>query len=674
MGDSVIGALRVVLGADTAALDSGLKDSRASLASFGSGVGIAMAAAAASVAAAAYSIVGSIKSTIASADHLNSLSQAAGVSVEQLSKLNYAASLSDISSEALAGSLNKLTKAMSSAAQEGAGPAALAFNALGISVKNQDGTLKSSSAMLSEIADKFASYKDGASKTALAIAIFGDAGARLIPMLNQGSAGLKDAGDEAEKFGLVLDKKTTLAAAAFNENLKKADAITQGLITTVAARLLPTMEMLSTQWLEFSKDVDLSMKAIDLVTNAINTVIKEIKIAYVELAAFGSQVANLYDTLKQIAVSPLNGSKIWGDYAAAADRAGAEVDAVVAKIREVGTASSGALSTADWLVAAQSIKSLNREVIANGDAWKANAPVIAAAGSTALQSFLDGQSKRVAAMNAEAATVGMTADKQAYLKTIYEAQAIALAKNIPLTTEMNAQIALAGQNAAQAALNLQAAQITQMALSPAEKYAQDLLNLQLVYQNTSMTAETFAARQKQLAEGIGATWGQVGSQIMGSFEQLATAFAKNNKAMGIAAKAFGIAQAIINTQMAVTKALATYGPTPIGYAAVAAAVASGAASVATIASQGFKTGGSFTVGGSGGPDSQFVPIMASPGEQVDIWRPGEKGGSDPRAGGAAAASAKTIVLQGMVWGRDQIRDLVEALNAGDRDGVKLVFN
>jgi hypothetical protein len=37
---------------------------------------------------------------------------------------------------------------------------------------------------------------------------------------------------------------------------------------------------------------------------------------------------------------------------------------------------------------------------------------------------------------------------------------------------------------------------------------------------------------------------------------------------------------------------------------------------------GFATGGSFTVGGSGGTDSQLMQFRATPGEMVDIRRPG----------------------------------------------------
>ena len=46
---------------------------------------------------------------------------------------------------------------------------------------------------------------------------------------------------------------------------------------------------------------------------------------------------------------------------------------------------------------------------------------------------------------------------------------------------------------------------------------------------------------------------------------------------------------------------------------------------------GFKTGGSFKVGGSGGSDSQTVAFRATPGEMVDIRRPGQDSG-----GGAMA--------------------------------------
>lgn len=43
----------------------------------------------------------------------------------------------------------------------------------------------------------------------------------------------------------------------------------------------------------------------------------------------------------------------------------------------------------------------------------------------------------------------------------------------------------------------------------------------------------------------------------------------------------------------------------------------------------YQHGGSFYVGGSGGPDSQMVAFRASPGERVDITPPGGRGGGGP---------------------------------------------
>ena len=61
-----------------------------------------------------------------------------------------------------------------------------AFRALGISLKDNGGNVKTSGDLFLDIAQKFSKMEDGAAKTALAIRLFGRAGAELIPLLNQG--------------------------------------------------------------------------------------------------------------------------------------------------------------------------------------------------------------------------------------------------------------------------------------------------------------------------------------------------------------------------------------------------------------------------------------------------------------------------------------------------------
>jgi len=62
----------------------------------------------------------------------------------------------------------------------------------------------------------------------------------------------------------------------------------------------------------------------------------------------------------------------------------------------------------------------------------------------------------------------------------------------------------------------------------------------------------------------------------------------------------------------------------------------------------FQQGGSFTVPGSGGPDSQLVSFAATPGERVSVTRPGQAGG----------AVQQTIIVQGSVISERQLQTLV----------------
>lgn len=189
------------------------------------------------VIAAATVFAGFIKAQIDAQDELFKMSQKIGIATDELSKLKYAAKLADVDTAQLQTGLVKLSKGMSEAAR-GTGEAYNAFSAMGISVKNTDGTLKSNSQLLGEVADKFAGYEDGASKTALAVAIFGRSGADLIPLLNAGREGLKDAGDELGRFGGVVMPEAAKQAEIFNDNITKLSTVVGGAGKAITNELL----------------------------------------------------------------------------------------------------------------------------------------------------------------------------------------------------------------------------------------------------------------------------------------------------------------------------------------------------------------------------------------------------------------------------------------------------
>jgi hypothetical protein len=78
----------------------------------------------------------------------------------------------------------------------------------------------------------------GAQKTALAMQIFGKSGANLIPMLNQGRAGL-------EQYAVTMDTKMAQAADKFNDALNAVGMRLAGPFNQVVTAILPVITQLA---------------------------------------------------------------------------------------------------------------------------------------------------------------------------------------------------------------------------------------------------------------------------------------------------------------------------------------------------------------------------------------------------------------------------------------------
>jgi len=147
-----------------------------------------------------------IKEALEYGDATRKAAQASGVNAQALQELQHAADLADVSNEELRGGLMILTRTMR-AAKEGAEEQDKALRKATSGYKDAHGKLRPVDEVLGEIADKFESMPDGPEKTALAMQLFGRSGARMIPMLNDGSAGLAEMRKEAEELGLDLIAK-----------------------------------------------------------------------------------------------------------------------------------------------------------------------------------------------------------------------------------------------------------------------------------------------------------------------------------------------------------------------------------------------------------------------------------------------------------------------------------
>ena len=113
-----------------------------------------------------------------------------------------------------------------------------ALQKLGISATDSLGRIKPIDSLMLDIADRFSKMPDGAQKTALAMDLFGKSGANLIPMLNQGRAGL-------EKYQATISTDMARAADQFNDTLNRVGVSLAGPFNQAITALLPFITQLA---------------------------------------------------------------------------------------------------------------------------------------------------------------------------------------------------------------------------------------------------------------------------------------------------------------------------------------------------------------------------------------------------------------------------------------------
>lgn len=317
MANAVIGALRVNLGIDTAQFSNGLKSAETRLDKFGSAMKTGLLNAAAAGVAAMGALAVGIKNTIDTADDLSKAAQKFGIPVEELSRLKHAADLSGVSLETLGKGVQRLSRNMVDA-EMGLMAPQRAFDALKISITNADGTMKTSSQVMTEVAGRFATMKDGVEKTALAMTLFGRAGAELIPMFNGGADGLAAMMAEADALGITLDEKTGRAAEAFNDNLTRLSRVNDGLILKITAQLLPTLELLSEKFLDVANNGEMIEQMASGVVKALRFMSNEVAQLSILASRLSVEFAGVSEAFDKLTSGDFSGA--WASFQAGQEK------------------------------------------------------------------------------------------------------------------------------------------------------------------------------------------------------------------------------------------------------------------------------------------------------------------------------------------------------------------
>jgi hypothetical protein len=218
--------------------------------------------------------------------------------VESLSALSVQAKLSDVSIDSLQGGLAKLARNAADAAS-GSKQQAAAFQAMGVSLKDTNGNLRSTQDILADVSAKFAGYADSASKTALAQQLFGKSGADLIPLLNQlGTEGFAAVRAEAEKYGAVISGDAAKASEQFNDNLTKLKLETEGFANSVVQQLLPGLNKLSDEMVKAGETTDAYAGSATTVANAVKGLVLGLITVKEFLSGAATVTFAFYDAVK----------------------------------------------------------------------------------------------------------------------------------------------------------------------------------------------------------------------------------------------------------------------------------------------------------------------------------------------------------------------------------------
>ena len=235
------------------------------------------------------SIKNMITAAIDAADHLNDLSKQTGISVEELGGMGFAASLAGGNLESITSAADKLNKSIAGAAA-GNKEYTAAFEAMGISVKDSSGAIKTADKVMQDLADKFKGYADGPNKVAIAQKLMGKSGAEQIALLNDGGDALRENIEYYKRYGGV-STETASKADQFNDTLAKMQLVSGAFGRTFAADLLTPLQSVADEMLRAKENSTGLASALKVVSSELGEVVRQLISGTKEAGSFSGAIA-----------------------------------------------------------------------------------------------------------------------------------------------------------------------------------------------------------------------------------------------------------------------------------------------------------------------------------------------------------------------------------------------
>lgn len=172
---------------------------------------------------------------------LDDQSNRLGLNIDELQRFQYQAQLTGASGDEAAKGLGFLNKNVGLAVQ-GNKAATKTFAQLGVGLKNSDGSVRTLSEILPDVAEAFTKVGSEEEQAAFGQKIFGKGATNLLPLLKQTPKLLADLSKEYDSLGGGLSKKFVANAAKADDSFDKLNFAVKGLKAEIATNLLPILD------------------------------------------------------------------------------------------------------------------------------------------------------------------------------------------------------------------------------------------------------------------------------------------------------------------------------------------------------------------------------------------------------------------------------------------------
>jgi hypothetical protein len=189
--------------------------------------------------ALAVPLLGAVRTFASMGDTVAKMSLRTGVSAESLSELGFAAEQSGSDLSSLENGLRRMQRTIEDAGR-GLSTSIDALDNLGLKVEDLQNLSPEEQFKL--IADRMAGIADPTTRAATAMEIFGRSGTQLLPLMQNGAAGIETLQKQARELGLTISTQDANAAAVLTDTLNILwRSFKQG-VFVIGAALAPTIK------------------------------------------------------------------------------------------------------------------------------------------------------------------------------------------------------------------------------------------------------------------------------------------------------------------------------------------------------------------------------------------------------------------------------------------------